>query len=474
VTSVLDLASIRKRFGPVTALDGVDFTLSSGEIHGLLGENGAGKSTLMHVAFGMIRPDAGRVAIRGGSVALSNPRDAKALGIGMVHQHFTSVPQLTVSENLWLAAGRTRAGVGFPPVPSDTGALARLRTRLWNGLSPGVRAETLPVGAKQRLEILQALATGADILLLDEPTAVLAPPEITELLELLREFVEAGGAVVMITHKLTEVFAAVDRVTVLRGGRVTASGPIQDQTVASLTRAMIGPTAEPRTGSVVGLKEGATKVFVRSGGLEVRGGEIVGVAAVEGNGQRELLRRIAGLPADPTDHVELPLAFIPEDRTTEGLVPGFSLTENIVLGLSEDSRWRRGLWLDWSAARSRTAELLGEFSIRASGPDAPARTLSGGNQQKVVFARALEAGPRVLIAENPTRGLDVNATVFVHDRLRRVAAEGAAVLVYSTDLDEVLSLASRVVVVFRGEVRSAPADASREAIGAMMTGGIRG
>ncbi len=464
MTAVLELSQIRKRFGSAVALDGADFVLARGEVHGLLGENGAGKSTLMQVAFGLSEPDAGEIRRGGNVVTLREPAAAKRLGIGMVHQHFTSIPALTVEENLWLAAGRHGAAVGTVAGSggADT-AIGRLRRRLWAGLDPKVRAVDLPVGAKQRLEILQALASDAEILLLDEPTAVLAPPEVTELLELLGEFARGGGSVVFITHKLDEVFASVSRVTVLRRGQVTFTGPIEGCTPASLARAMVGDAAADQMvllGAPVEAGRTAGPVVASAGGLEPRRGEIVGLAAVEGNGQRELLRSMRGRS----------VAFVPEDRTTEGLIGSFSLTENLVLGLQADARWSKGPWLMWPAAGRRMAELVGQFGIRASGPDALARSLSGGNQQKVVLARAFEAKPALIIAENPTRGLDVHATAFVHEQLRAYARGGGSVLFYSTDLDEVLGLADRVVVMVRGVAVPVPAGASRRSVGAMMLG----
>ncbi len=465
LTPVLELSQIRKRFGSAVALDGADFVLAGGEVHGLLGENGAGKSTLMHLAFGLSAPDAGRIKVRGRVVALGEPADAKRLRIGMVHQHFTSVPALTVQENLWLAAGRHGATVGTPAGSGsvDT-AIGRLRRRLWEGLDPAVRAEELSVGAKQRLEMLQALASDAEILLLDEPTAVLAPPEVTELLGLLGEFARGGGSVVFITHKLDEVFAVASRVTVLRRGQVTFSGAIDGCTPAGLARAMVGDAAADQLvvlgAPVEAWNTGGGPVVRSASGLEARRGEIVGLAAVEGNGQRALLRALLG----PS------VAFVPEDRTTEGLIGGFSLTENLVLGLPTDPRWVKGPWVDWPAASRRMGELLGEFGIRASGPDAPARSLSGGNQQKVVLARAFEAKPQLIVAENPTRGLDIHATAFVHDQLRAYARDGGSVVFYSTDLDEVLGLATRVVVMVRGAVLPVATGASRRSVGAMMLG----
>jgi simple sugar transport system ATP-binding protein len=466
----LELRGITKRFGSVVALNGAEFVLQQGEVHGLLGENGAGKSTLMHVAYGLVRPDRGTIRVNGQDVAIGSPRDARRLSIGMVHQHFTSIPTLTVRENLWLAAGRYGSPKGGAP-PAATNSLA---AKLWEGLDPRARVESLPVAAKQRLEILQALATDARILLLDEPTAVLTPAEIEELLALLRSFAAEGGAVVIITHKLDEILSAAARVTVLRRGATVLSGATAGETRESLARSMIGDEgAAPldRRASVAQPPVATTLVKVR--GLEARAGEVVGIAAVEGNGQRPLLRSIAGLePLAPDGIAEGPVAFIPEDRSTEGLIPSFGLAENLVLGLPADPRWRDGQWLRWKPALARTEELIAEFRIRAAGASVPARTLSGGNQQKLVFARAVESRPRVVVAENPTRGLDVQATAFVHERLRRLAKEGAAVIVYSTDLDEVMAVADRVFVVRANVVTEAPSGADRRRIGAMMLGAV--
>jgi len=473
--SRLELRQIVKRFGSVQALRGADFSLLPGRVHALLGENGAGKSTLMHVAYGMTAADAGEILVDGVPVAIRSPRDARALGIGMVHQHFTSIPALTVDENIRLAGGRFDRS-------AESGALAQL----WRGLDPDATVESLPVGQKQRLEIVKALAAGARILLLDEPTAVLAPAEVDELLAAVRLFATQGGAVVLITHKLDEVLAVADEVTVLRHGRVTLAGAAAGQTEASLATAMIGTAAGPppapvagsAPGAIVARLEGARVAPLDGRGpgvleatITLRAGELVGVAAVEGNGHRELLLGLAGvLPvlAGQREVVE-PVALVPEDRTTEGLVPSFTLTENMVLGLG-GNRWGTGPWVDWAAARGRTAALLSAHDVRAPGPGALAGMLSGGNQQKLILARALEAQPSVLVVENPTRGLDIRAAGAVHDRLREAAAAGIAVVVYSSDLDEVLALTGRLLVVVRGRVLPMAAGASREAVGAAMLG----
>jgi simple sugar transport system ATP-binding protein len=308
------------------------------------------------------------------------------------------------------------------------------------------------------------------VLLLDEPTAVLTPDETEELLTLLRQFAACGGSAVLITHKLGEIISIVDRVTVLRRGKVTFSGPAAGQTSRSLAAAMVGGHEGTREDS--NRIEETGPIVARAGELEVRQREIVGIAAVEGNGQRELLQSLAGLGPNPVA-VEGAVAFIPEDRTTEGLIPTFTLTENVVLGLPDDPRWRRGVWIRWDSAEKRTDELLAEFDIRASGPGAETRTLSGGNQQKLVFARALDAGPRLLVAENPTRGLDVHATRFVHDRLRAAASAGAGVVVYSTDLDEVIELADRVLVMYRGSLTAVEPGADRDRLSALLLGTAR-
>ena len=486
----LELLGIRKHFGPVQALRGADFTLMPGELHALLGENGAGKTTLTHVAYGLVRPDAGEIRVRGTVTAIPSPRAARRLAIGMVHQHFTSVPALSVSENVALTAG-------WPVAPSDLrGRVRAVSERIGLPLDPDALAGSLSVGLKQRLEIVKALATDTRILLLDEPTAVLAPGEAEELLRVVRSFTAGGGSAVLITHKLDEALSAADTVTVLRHGAVAFTGPVRGQTAATLAAAMIGPGitaaaptrvatprgSEPRTGpapvrleSVDIARESGLGIAVRQVSLMVHAGEIVGVAAVEGNGQRELLRAVAGRAHVLRGKIEVmnPVGFIPEDRTTEGLIPELSLVENVVLGAGEGEAWIRRGRIDWRAAREYTKGLLTEYGVAASGPDAPAASLSGGNQQKVVAARELAPEPRVVVAEDPTRGLDIRATEAIHGRLRSAAAAGAAVLVHSSDLDEVLVLADRVVVLSRGTLIQAASGASRGTIGELMVTGGR-
>jgi len=486
----LELRDIHKHFGPVRALQGASFTLDQGEIHALLGENGAGKTTLIHVAFGMVQPERGTV-LRDGRVALlRSPRDAQALGIGMVHQHFTSVPALTVAENLALAAGG-----GGPAL-----AVSDLPAGLWRGLDRETPVESLSVGLKQRLEVVKALVTGARVLLLDEPTAVLVPGEVEELARTIRSFAEHGGSVVLITHKLSEVFAMADRVTVLRHGRVAMTGPVAEESPKSLAAAMLGTDAATGTGAGTGTAVGrspdrppgapasaptwvlrADRLVVAplegrgpgvsDGTIEVRSGEIVGIAAIEGNGHRELLLALAGAVPHEAGNLEVrgAVALVPEDRTTEGLIPDFTLTENVVLGLGRAVP-RGRVFLDWSAADRLTVDLISAHDIRAPGSRVPASSLSGGNQQKLLLGRALAGKPQVLIAENPARGLDIRATDAVFAKLRETAADGVAVLVYSSDLDEVLALADRVVVVAGGKTRQVLLGTSRDDIGTMMLG----
>jgi simple sugar transport system ATP-binding protein len=487
VPLVLELVGIHKRFGSVQALRGADFSLAAGELHALLGENGAGKTTLMHVADGMVRPDSGETRVGEIVHSITSPRMARELGIGMVHQHFTAVPAMTVAENIALFAGWSAS-------PQQLRERARhAAEQVGLPLDPDQRAGRLSVALKQRLEIVKALAANARILLLDEPTGVLAPAETEELLSVIRSFTDGGGAAVLITHKLDEALRWADRVTVLRQGAVTYTGTPATQTRESLARAMIGPgpdlpflstrssvKAEALIPGPPLIKLEALEVARESGyGLAVRhatlvvhGGEIVGVAGVEGNGQRELLRAVAGriTPLRGRAEVARPLGFIPEDRSTEGLIPELTVAENLVLGRESSATWMRHGGIRWRAVRDHASTVLSDYGITASGPKAKAASLSGGNQQKLVLARELSIHPLVIVAENPTRGLDVSAATAIHARLRGAVQRGAAVLFYSNDLDEVLSLADRIVVVTQGVLHPVPSGASRAEVGSLMLG----
>ncbi len=482
------MRGITKRFGSVQALRGADFSLAAGEIRALLGENGAGKSTLMHVLFGLQALEGGIVEMDGVPVSIESPRAAMDLGIGMVHQHFTQVARFSVAENVWLG----RPGVRTDMVAARA-AVLRVGEATGLRLDPQALAGDLPVGLRQRLEIVKALARDVRVLVLDEPTAALTPQETTDLFAALRRLRAAGVAVAFITHKLRDAIAIADRVTVLRQGAVVLAAPTADVTVESLAAAMIGesdaadlmatvaPTATiaadadaggGREAAVIvdGLRvRSEGRVVVRDVSLRISAGEIVGVAAVEGNGQRELLRAIAGLMPCEGGVVVAGggvAGFIPEDRQHEGLLLDLDIAENLALGRLG------GFWLRPRQLAAEAERAVADFGIQGAAPDRPVRALSGGNQQKVVLARALAARPRLLVAENPTRGLDVHAMADVHARLRRAAhADGLGVLFHSTDLDEVLSLADRVGVMVNGSWREASGVArTREAVGALMLG----
>jgi ABC-type uncharacterized transport system ATPase subunit len=445
VTAAFSLHGIAKRFGDTTALAGVDLVVRAGAIHALLGENGAGKSTLMRIVAGLTRADTGTLTVDGAPYAARDPRDARAHGIAMVHQHFTSVDALTVWENVTLGAGWPLAGA--------RARVASLIAARGIALDVDAPAGSLSVGLRQQLELQKALATEPRILLLDEPTGVLTPPEVAELFATAKAFAAGGGTVVLITHKLDEALQHAEGITVLRHGRVTGHWSPGDArpTKETLLAAMLGagrPTAGPTWARVPPGRAVATQ-----GPLTLYAGEVVGVAGVEGNGQRELLRSFGAE------------AFIPEDRTTEGSIAEFSLTENLAL---REAAGRSGAGIDWTALRAQMTGLIDRYRIVTPGPEAPIGELSGGNQQKVIVARALEGRPGLIVAENPARGLDVGAAEETFLRLREAAAAGAAVLFYSTDLDEVITWADRVVVMNRGVLLTPPPAADRDAIGALM------
>ena len=474
----LELAGIHKRFGSVHAVRGADFVLKPGELHALLGENGAGKSTLMRIAAGLMRPDQGQISVQGRSVRFRSPREAREAGIGMVHQHFTSIPAFTVQDNVSLSSD-------WPVHPRRLSRqVSALTDRMGFRLDPAAKAENLTVAELQRLEILKVMASDASILILDEPTGSLTPSDAAELLGIVRRLVQGGSAAVLITHKLDEAIRFADRVTVLRQGNVTMVGSTEGRTSSELAVAMLGetlsarkPDGPPPAGEAVITAERIIVApllgkgpGIREGTFQVHAGELVGIAAVEGNGERELLRAIAGLvePAGGVLTVQEPVSLIPEDRTTEGLIADFSLSENLTLGLGNAAPWvRRGI-IDRHESRRRASELLARYQIAARDPDAPARSLSGGNQQKLILARSLERHPRVLIAENPGRGLDVRASQAAFQGLREAARQGAGVLVHSSDLDELLEWCDRILVVTRGRVITPPDNADSDTIGRLL------
>jgi simple sugar transport system ATP-binding protein len=468
----LALTGITKRFGRVTALEGADLVVGAGTVHALLGENGAGKTTLMRVAFGLLEPDAGQILVHGEPTQMTSPSRAISCGIGMVHQHFTNVGSMTVAENTALG------GRGLLRHREITARVTAIGQETGLVLDPDARAENLPVGAQQRLEIVKALAREARILILDEPTAVLAPSEADALLSWLRDFAASGGTVVLITHKLPEALSIAESVTVLRRGRTVMTSLAAATNARALALAMVGEDVRESTSSLAAavgppvvradrltLHNEQRVPVVSDATFEVRGSEIVGIAAVEGSGQRDLLRALAGRARTTTGTLTRPLTvgFIPEDRHRDALVLDFTATENVAL---RDAHVRHGR-MKWKSARGRAEALIEAFEVRGT-PATRARDLSGGNQQKLVLARELDGGPELLVAENPTRGLDVRAAAAVHGHIRAAAHRGAAVVIHSTDLDELLSLATRVLVLHGGRLREIPID--RDLVGRAMLG----
>ena len=469
----LRLEGIVLNFGPTRALDHASLVLRPGSVHALLGENGAGKTTLMRVAFGLLQPDSGEILLDSRRERFRSPADAIRAGIGMVHQHFTNVPAMTVAENIALG-GRGR----YSPAAARE-RVRRLAEEVQLAIDPSAPAGSLSIAAQQKLEILKALNRNAAILILDEPTAVLAPSEARELLRLLRDFALRGGSVVLITHKLSEALQAADDVTVLRYGRTVYQAAARNTSPDQLAAAMLGeapaessrlsaqPSGEPVLRLIgVTIVDGRGVTRLADAELEVRAHEIVGVAGLENSGHEALLRAVAGRvePARGTIWRGGGAALIPEDRQRDALILGFSLTENLAL---KGAGRRRGRML-WKRLRHQTRELAAEYDVRSSSVDARAGQLSGGNQQKLVFARELSDCPSLIVAENPTRGLDIRAAAAVRERLQLAAARGAAVLVHSSDLDEVLALATRVVAVHEGRLTEVPNE--REAVGRAMLG----
>jgi general nucleoside transport system ATP-binding protein len=501
--SALELRGITKRFGPVVANDRVDFDLRRGEVHALLGENGAGKSTLMSILYGLYHPDEGEIRVDGEPVRVDSPSRAIDLGIGMVHQHFMLVPVMTVTENIVLG-GEPRARGGLLDVREGSRRVKELSERYGLAVDPDARIEDITVGAQQRVEILKTLYRDARLVVLDEPTAVLTAQEAGELFEVLRALKEDGVAIVFISHKLGEVLEIADRITVLRRGKKIDTVPAEGSTEQSLARLMVGrdvllrvDKADTSAGEPVleveelSVRDDRELEAVRGLSLTVRAGEIVALAGVDGNGQHELVEAIAGLRTADSGAIRIAgtdvtaagvrttsdagVAHIPEDRQRRGLVLDFTLAENLALREYHKPPLSNRGWLNIGRINSRARELLTEYDVRGGSPGALASSLSGGNQQKVAVAREIASNPSLLIAHQPTRGLDVGAIEFVHKRLVAERDAGRGILLVSLEFDEVRSLADRILVIYEGTiVGEFPPETSEEELGVAMTGGGAG
>jgi ABC-type uncharacterized transport system ATPase subunit len=502
-STVLEMRGITKRFPGVVANDHVDFDLRKGEVHALLGENGAGKTTLSNILTGLYRPDEGRIELFGQPVEFHSPRDAIDAGVAMVHQHFRLVEPFTVAENVVLGdqRGIGRSFVLRPRAIEDR--VAELSRRFGVAVDPRARVWQLSVGEQQRVEILKALYQDARILILDEPTAVLTPQEADALFETIRAMAADGRTIIFISHKLHEVKAVADRVTVLRRGKSVATTATADATPRSLAALMVGreidierPAGEQRAHGEVVLELERLSADGDRGtpalqdvSLTVRGGEIVGIAGVAGNGQRELADTIAGIrPAtggwirvlghplrngEPRSAISRGVAYVPEDRLGTGVAPGLSVASNVVLKAYRKPDFSRGPLLRFARIRERAHRIIDQYDVRTSSAEVPAWQLSGGNLQKVVLGREFSGDPALLIAASPTRGLDVAAIASVHSYLREAAAGGVAVLLLSEDLDEILVLADRVAVMYEGRIvgERDVAVATVDELGLLMAGG---
>lgn len=494
----LALAHITKRYPGVTANDDVSLTVGPGEIHAVLGENGAGKSTLMKIIFGAVKPDAGEIQFNGAPTAISNPHDARNLGIAMVFQHFSLFDTLTVTENIALGLSGARAGASMKALAEEIRETAQ---RYGLPLEPDRHVHTLSVGERQRVEIVRALLARPQLLILDEPTSVLTPQAVQTLFVTLRQLANEGTSILYISHKLDEIRALCHRATVMRMGRVTGVCDPRQESAASLSRMMIG--GEPPREARVTTERGALRMAVRglslprahafgtvleSIALDVHAGEIVGIAGVSGNGQQELLAALSGedtraeataiqLDGKPVGRLgararrRAGLSFVPEERLGRGAVPGMSLASNIVLS-HQTPPYVRGGMVSPGAAAGLAAAIIHRFRVKASGPDALARSLSGGNLQKFIVGREIESGPAVLIVAQPTWGVDVGAAAQIHNELLALKATGCAVLVISEELDELFGICDRLHVIAKGCLSpSIPVEsATREQIGLWMSG----
>ena len=494
----LELQGMTKKFGPVVANDDISLVVKPGEIHSLLGENGAGKSTLMNLLYGLYQPDAGRILLDEKEVSFAGPGDAMAAGIGMVHQHFMLVPVFSVAENVVLGNEPTNS-LGALDLATARNRVNEISARFGFDIDPDALIEDLPVGIQQRVEIVKALARDAKILILDEPTAVLTPQETDELMDIMRQLAAEGTSIVFITHKLREVKAVADVVTVIRGGKVIDS--VSPETpVSELASLMVGrevdlsvdkKTAQPgeavlRISDLVVVDERQQRV-IDGVSLDVHAGEVLCIAGVEGNGQTALAETLLGLRAVAAGSIALAgrdithatvkevlesgVGYVPEDRKKDGLVADFTIEENLMLDGSFSAPYTRGLSIDFPARRRRSQELIESFDVRTPSSKTFVKKLSGGNQQKVVVARELSRDLQLFVAAQPTRGVDVGSIEFIHESIIKTRDAGIPVVIISTELDEVYNLADRIAVMYRGKIVGiVPPTISREDMGQMMAG----
>ena len=476
----LELRGITKRFPGVVANDNVNLSLNTGEVLSLIGENGAGKSTLMSVLYGMYKPDEGEIVIDGTPLVFASPADAIAAGIGMVHQHFMLVPVFTVAENVVLGVEPTGA-LGKLNIDEARRMVREISDKYNLDLDPDAVIEDLPVGVQQRVEIVKVLLRDAKVVVFDEPTAVLTPSEIIEFFEIVKTLVSAGRGVVFITHKLKEALNIADRIAVLRRGKVVGEADPKTATESQIAEMMVGRPVQltvdkssAKAGDVVlrvtdlTVLDADGRTHVESVSFEVHAGEIVGIAGVQGNGQTELVEALTGLRkatggvialdgkdlthSDPRERHQMGMAHIPEDRQRQGLVGGLSVAENLVLTRYHDDQFSHGVIVDWEAADAIAETLITEYDIRTPNKETGVGTLSGGNQQKVIVARELSRDLRLTIAAQPTRGVDVGSIEYIHSRIVKERDAGTAVLIVSTELEEVMALSDRLLVMYRGKV----------------------